>query len=364
MGQSGEFDEQSMEEILASIRSTVDDTEAPPRVPPPSSVDNVGAAVPPAAPRAATHNGVGRLQDALSQIATASATNPATSPITPTASVPPQGATPPVAASKATPPAASPDEDLSDLFEGPPGVQKSPPPAANEKSKPDGSAAPFGARMAGAPAIAEGSGAKKTAEIKAEGDGAGGDGPKKPTTTAAKRVPNFDALNALATGAPLTNSNSETTAVPDDDKKTTSSVLLPEMRNMAGNNPVVEMHSIAAAMAKSQATPEATPETHDAAENGAMASASAGDDEPTEIVMTSQPTSTTAGAPAAGGQSQAELSDGNGALGHGQSANGSRSLEDIVVDILKPQLQNWLEANMPRIVERALRAEQDGPSDT
>jgi len=46
-----------------------------------------------------------------------------------------------------------------------------------------------------------------------------------------------------------------------------------------------------------------------------------------------------------------------------EATAGSRSLEDIVVDLLKPQLSQWLEANMPRIVERALRAEQSRSSD-
>lgn len=41
-----------------------------------------------------------------------------------------------------------------------------------------------------------------------------------------------------------------------------------------------------------------------------------------------------------------------------------RTLEDVVVEILRPQLQTWLEANMPRIVERALRAEALGKKDT
>jgi cell pole-organizing protein PopZ len=34
-----------------------------------------------------------------------------------------------------------------------------------------------------------------------------------------------------------------------------------------------------------------------------------------------------------------------------------RSLEDTVADLLRPMLRDWLDANMPRIVEKALRVE-------
>jgi cell pole-organizing protein PopZ len=34
-----------------------------------------------------------------------------------------------------------------------------------------------------------------------------------------------------------------------------------------------------------------------------------------------------------------------------------RTLEDTVADLLRPMLRDWLDANMPRIVEKALRVE-------
>jgi uncharacterized protein len=37
--------------------------------------------------------------------------------------------------------------------------------------------------------------------------------------------------------------------------------------------------------------------------------------------------------------------------------SGSRSLEDAVVDLLRPMLRSWIDANMPVMVEKALRAE-------
>jgi hypothetical protein len=36
---------------------------------------------------------------------------------------------------------------------------------------------------------------------------------------------------------------------------------------------------------------------------------------------------------------------------------GLRTLEDTVADLLRPMLRDWLDANMPRIVEKALRVE-------
>jgi cell pole-organizing protein PopZ len=34
---------------------------------------------------------------------------------------------------------------------------------------------------------------------------------------------------------------------------------------------------------------------------------------------------------------------------------GSRTLEDVVADMVRPMLQKWIDENMPRIVERALK---------
>lgn len=39
------------------------------------------------------------------------------------------------------------------------------------------------------------------------------------------------------------------------------------------------------------------------------------------------------------------------------SAPSSRSLEDVVADMLRPMLQKWVQENMPRIMEKALRSE-------
>ena len=36
---------------------------------------------------------------------------------------------------------------------------------------------------------------------------------------------------------------------------------------------------------------------------------------------------------------------------------GGRSFEDAVVDLLRPMLRTWIDANMPVMVEKALRAE-------
>lgn len=39
-----------------------------------------------------------------------------------------------------------------------------------------------------------------------------------------------------------------------------------------------------------------------------------------------------------------------------------RTLEDTVVELLRPMLRQWLDANMPRIVEKTLRAEMSEDS--
>ena len=36
---------------------------------------------------------------------------------------------------------------------------------------------------------------------------------------------------------------------------------------------------------------------------------------------------------------------------------GVRTIEDMVAELLRPMLREWLEANMPRMVEKALRIE-------
>ena len=39
------------------------------------------------------------------------------------------------------------------------------------------------------------------------------------------------------------------------------------------------------------------------------------------------------------------------------AVNGVRTLEDTVVDLLRPMIRQWLDDNMPRMVEKALRIE-------
>jgi uncharacterized protein len=46
-----------------------------------------------------------------------------------------------------------------------------------------------------------------------------------------------------------------------------------------------------------------------------------------------------------------------GSLAHTVLANNARTLDDIVLDILKPMLKNWLDDHLPGIVERLVRAE-------
>lgn len=46
-----------------------------------------------------------------------------------------------------------------------------------------------------------------------------------------------------------------------------------------------------------------------------------------------------------------------GALAAVGGASGVRTLEDTVTELLRPMLRNWLDENMPRIVEKALRVE-------
>jgi cell pole-organizing protein PopZ len=44
-------------------------------------------------------------------------------------------------------------------------------------------------------------------------------------------------------------------------------------------------------------------------------------------------------------------------LAHTVSSSTTRSLEDLVRDMLRPMLKNWLDDNLPTIVERLVRAE-------
>ena len=53
----------------------------------------------------------------------------------------------------------------------------------------------------------------------------------------------------------------------------------------------------------------------------------------------------------------AQQSPSNIARSFCRSAEGSRSIEDIVREMLKPMLKTWLEDNLPSLVERLVRAE-------
>ena len=46
-----------------------------------------------------------------------------------------------------------------------------------------------------------------------------------------------------------------------------------------------------------------------------------------------------------------------GTLANTMFAEGSRSIEDVVREMLKPMLKTWLEDNLPSLVERLVRAE-------
>jgi cell pole-organizing protein PopZ len=46
-----------------------------------------------------------------------------------------------------------------------------------------------------------------------------------------------------------------------------------------------------------------------------------------------------------------------GTLANTMFAEGSRSIEDIVREMLKPMLKTWLEDNLPSLVERLVRTE-------
>lgn len=43
------------------------------------------------------------------------------------------------------------------------------------------------------------------------------------------------------------------------------------------------------------------------------------------------------------------------------SSHAVRTLEDTVADMVKPMLQRWIDDNMPRIIEKALRNEVGQP---
>ena len=44
-----------------------------------------------------------------------------------------------------------------------------------------------------------------------------------------------------------------------------------------------------------------------------------------------------------------------------QPAAPGRSFEEVVAEMLRPMLEKWIDANMPRIVERALKLDASTP---
>lgn len=404
MSQIGKSDDQSMEEILASIRSTVDDrpglSAKPTLASAPPLHTNGGAAEQAGRPSlvndpsgsGAPQNGTGRLRDALSQIADAT-TAPAP---------PPTLTTQPSAPPHVVPDAKQkPDDDLADLFEEATASQASPTMAVPNPAKSSSEKFGLGASdsqnvslgalsdmhgaHAGGPALANPASSaapdrKISIEVKPQKDNtnanagnnlseeARGAAPSSNATDAIspQRKPNFDALKALASDNPLAQ------GVKSDDRSdqgvagaaassapSAPGVLLPQMRDIAKPaNPVAEMHAMAAAMSQSASRSQdqtvATSET--------TAPATLADDEvPTEIVGGASTTSPNAPSGANPVSIAKELDTPSGLDGdsgpEGEKTE-PRTLEDVVVDILKPQLKQWLESNMPRIVERALRAEQ------
>lgn len=423
MSQYGKPGEQSMEEILASIRSSVD-TEDPTLTAKDAATGRGNGSVQPPSPvapasQSSAGSGNGRLQDALSQVVVGSplgnAQGAATAPLTPSA--PPPPAVTPVL--KKGPSPSRVDDGLSDLFaddraqdrtsavpqsdvppttptpnpEGPPSAQTFGTSTTRDPQSaptPDGDV-PLGATVAAGDGLPVPKTPVAKTEVKPSFSGLGSPQPVKgridalkpepagktqsevmastlspakveavaqPVSAARdpkpKREPSFAALKSLASGTPPVTQDAskgapETGKSPSDPS---SSVLLPEMRDLKGSNPVAQMHSMVAPASKAKSggfIPAVTPAP---AEQGVSA-ADNPDEVPTEII--SAPKSS---APSAAKPSHVEDKPGIAPEARVAASPGSRSLEDIVVDLLKPQLASWLEANMPRIVERALRAEQ------
>lgn len=476
MSQSGKVDEQSMEEILASIRSSVDTSEVAP--PPPTGqtlgeARSIGAAktgagadgVSAPTPSVPVPEGSGRLQDALSQVRApqfdarspgmagempAQPASQAPSPPAPAklADLPKteKTAAPPVA------PARMRDEDLSDLFVDDPASGRAPAPevakAGGEgKPQPPVPGVPFGSKPVTAPAPAEtekpasvasqiaaatapsqpptampqaaapaSSPAPSSSDAVSSDPGSAGENKAaaplsaqegvEVATASAKRSPNFDALKTLA-GVPTSEdsdnasqesaSASSVLATPDPAPKAS------DTREASASNPVVEMHSMAAAMSSETKSSEeksseaSAPPTVSAQDIGVAPqpvpsftssttppsptpvsdaeSAVTSDDVPTEIIMsTASSDAEPEPAKLKSGEDTAVAAEANTAqetnsdapdtaIAGAATTSSTRSLEDVVVDLLKPQLNAWLEANMPRIVERALREEQLGLAD-
>lgn len=64
-----------------------------------------------------------------------------------------------------------------------------------------------------------------------------------------------------------------------------------------------------------------------------------------------------AGSPMLSQAASAAVSAAFGSLTHTILSNNARTLEDLVQDMLRPMLKQWLDENLPTVVERLVRAE-------
>ena len=64
-----------------------------------------------------------------------------------------------------------------------------------------------------------------------------------------------------------------------------------------------------------------------------------------------------AGSPILSQAASAAVSAAFGSLTHTILSNNARTLEDLVQDMLRPMLKQWLDENLPTVVERLVRAE-------
>jgi hypothetical protein len=78
-----------------------------------------------------------------------------------------------------------------------------------------------------------------------------------------------------------------------------------------------------------------------------------------DAVAATQPHEPEAAAPMAAAEAMLKLVGTSVALGHGGGAveAPNADFDDAVAELLRPMLRKWLETNMPRIVEKALRKE-------
>lgn len=369
MSQSGKSEEQSMEEILASIRSSVDakasNSTANVLKPsePPSRQDLSGQTLSadarhaPAAPMNQRSNGT-RLSDALSQIA-AGSNGSQTLPEPPPIAKPPASPATPALSSKQV-------DDLSDLYADGPSLKSVASDAGTHDST---STLQADAADDAHTQSALGAQAQETAVPAPSAN------PIAALKVAPPREPNFDALKALEIGSPMEKPQA---APATGASSKPDGVLLPGLRDFAPSNPVTEMHAMAAAMSRKSSPLDNQAVNSSAATNSHAGLKPAGD-AADKFGHVKSPVQSTTLSPST--ETKRDLTRLEATISEGQTVSkpdadsaaantagaptvsGARTLEDIVVDLLKPQLQTWLEANMPRIVERALRSEQIGKPD-